>query len=113
MHSGHDTPRVTLVDREHVRPAGGTACLVSIYGPNLGRRWSFDADTLTIGRDSACDVVVAAETVSRRHCQLVRRGGSVFVSDLGSTNGTALNDQAVLPGDEIRSAPEIGCARAA
>jgi pSer/pThr/pTyr-binding forkhead associated (FHA) protein len=35
--------------------------------------------------------------VSRRHCQLRRRGMQLLLTDLGSANGTYLNDQALVP----------------
>lgn len=35
--------------------------------------------------------------VSRRHCRLFRQGEQFFVEDLGSTNGTKLNGQAIPP----------------
>jgi pSer/pThr/pTyr-binding forkhead associated (FHA) protein len=35
--------------------------------------------------------------VSRHHCQLQRRGNTLIVTDLGSTNGTYLNDEQLSP----------------
>jgi len=104
-----DTPRVTLTDPEVIAPSGGETGLVSIYGPNLGRRWSLDRDEMIVGRESECDVMVPIDTVSRRHCRLRQRGGAVFLADLGSTNGTALNDDALPPHEEftLRSGDRI------
>jgi hypothetical protein len=48
-----------------------------------------------IGRSRECDLVLDDANVSRRHCEFVREGGSWFVVDLGSTNGTELNGRAV------------------
>lgn len=43
----------------------------------------------TVGRSSACDVVLReSEQVSRQHCALLLRGGRWYVQDLGSSNGT-------------------------
>ena len=68
-------------------------CLVTIYGPSLGRRIDLDDPELVIGRGTSCDVVLAVDDVSRRHTRLVRTGGGgVVVEDLGSTNGTFVND---------------------
>jgi diguanylate cyclase (GGDEF)-like protein len=104
-----DTPIATLSDTSQTPPAGGVACLVSIYGPNIGRRWSLDREVTIIGRDRAADVSLPIDTVSRRHCRVVVRGSSVFVSDLGSTNGTALNDEPTPPNEEfaLRSGDRI------
>ena len=104
-----DTPKVTLADSDAMAPSGGETCLVSIYGPNLGRRWSLDRDEIVVGREGNCDVMVPIETVSRQHCRLRLRGGAVFLIDLASTNGTALNDEALAPNQEfaLRSGDRI------
>lgn len=43
------------------------------------------------------DLNALAHGVSRRHCALQRRGDHLVVSDLGSINGTFLNDQKLMP----------------
>jgi diguanylate cyclase (GGDEF)-like protein len=104
-----DTPIASLEDTYPAPSAGATACLVSIYGPSLGRRWSLDRDDTIVGRDRGCDVPLPIDTVSRRHCRVRVHGGSVFLSDLGSTNGTALNDEAIPANEEfaLRSGDRI------
>jgi len=47
--------------------------------------------SFTIGRDQACDLVLADLTVSRCHAGLHRGIGGWLLGDLGSTNGTLLN----------------------
>jgi two-component system, cell cycle response regulator len=71
------------------------ACLVFIHGPQLGRLVELDGDSLTLGRDEGCDVVVEGMGVSRRHCRIRRRADGYSVEDLGSTNGTRVNDEIV------------------
>jgi len=109
MLNDRDTPKVTRADSDAVASSGGETCLVSIYGPNLGRRWSLDRDEIVIGREGNCDVPVPLETVSRRHCRLRQHGGEAFLTDLGSSNGTALNDAALAPNEEfaLRSGDRI------
>jgi diguanylate cyclase (GGDEF)-like protein len=109
MANDRDTPRVTLTDSDVIAPSGGETCLVSIYGPSLGRRWPLDRDEIVVGREGDCDVMVPIDTVSRRHCQVRQRGDAVFLTDLGSTNGTALNDEALVPNEEfaLRSGDRI------
>jgi len=53
-------------------------------------RWPF-----LIGRDPACQLRPASSFVSNRHCALHIRQGKAYVRDLGSTNGTFLNDEPV------------------
>ncbi len=48
-------------------------------------------DHLTIGRDASSDVCVNHPTVSKKHAEIVRQGGRVWLTDLGSTNGTFVN----------------------
>jgi hypothetical protein len=45
----------------------------------------------TIGREQACDMTLADDTVSRWHASLERSAGGWLLADLGSTNGTRLN----------------------
>jgi hypothetical protein len=45
----------------------------------------------TIGRELACDMTLADQTVSRWHASLQWDGSSWLLADLGSTNGTRLN----------------------
>jgi adenylate cyclase len=45
-----------------------------------------------IGRDFECDGVLAHSTVSRRHARLVIADNILQIEDLGSTNGTAVDD---------------------
>jgi len=59
------------------------------------REVALDAPVFTIGRDAACSLVVEHASVSRTHCQLVRRGNAYDVEDLGSQAGTRLDGQRV------------------
>jgi len=52
----------------------------------------------TVGRAPRADFVVDAPLVSRLHCRLTASDGGVDVVDLGSTNGTYINDQRVQKG---------------
>jgi hypothetical protein len=52
---------------------------------------SIASPPVEIGRLSSNDVVLADPNVSRRHARLRKEGGRWILSDLGSTNGTAVN----------------------
>jgi len=75
--------------------AGDSACLVVMYGPDLGRRVALERATFTIGRSSQSDLCIDHESISRTHARIVYRDGAHHIEDLGSTNGTHLNDVAV------------------
>ncbi len=55
-----------------------------------------------IGRALECDIVIASKSVSREHTRLYREGRRWFVEDMGSTNGTYLNDVRVVAATDIR-----------
>ena len=72
----------------------GVACLVKIYGQHLGRK--FDLETsMVVGRGEECDIVIEMDSVSRSHAIFERQGDTILVRDLGSTNGTYVNDATV------------------
>ncbi|MGH2947340.1 MAG: FHA domain-containing protein [Solirubrobacteraceae bacterium] len=59
-----------------------------------------------IGRSSACQLVLADDTVSRRHAELRLDDGRWLLRDLGSANGTYVNGRRVMeaevrPGDLV------------
>lgn len=58
-------------------------------------------DAIAVGRDKACQVLLADPAVSRRHLSIVREGALYFVADLGSSFGTRVNGE-VLPAKEKR-----------
>lgn len=63
---------------------------------------------ITLGRDPICDVAIVDDTASARHARLSYHHGQWWVEDLGSTNGTRLNQvlltfpTVLTTGDEIR-----------
>ncbi len=59
----------------------------------------------TFGRDPENDIVidVAAAVVSRRHAQIEQRDGGFFVVDLGSFNGTLINEQRIAQATLLRA----------
>ncbi len=76
-------------------PSTGNACLIQLYppGPNIGRRTPLTGDEYVIGRVSDNDIVIDRESVSRRHARLRRSKTEDWsLEDLGSTNGSFVND---------------------
>ncbi len=61
-----------------------------------------------LGRDPRADFMIEAAVVSRRHCRLLVSDGELVVENLGSRNGTFINDQPVergilKTGDRLRA----------
>jgi pSer/pThr/pTyr-binding forkhead associated (FHA) protein len=59
------------------------------------RELEWDRELITIGRDSANDIVIDHPLASRRHARLERTEEGFAVRDLESTNGTFLNQERV------------------
>jgi adenylate cyclase len=53
---------------------------------------------LVLGRSPQCDLIVADQSVSRRHAELFVQDAGVTVRDLGSANGTLVNGERVTSG---------------
>ncbi|HUC37159.1 MAG TPA: FHA domain-containing protein [Acidimicrobiales bacterium] len=62
--------------------------------PQKGRTYEL-ADELTLGRAAGCGVRVEDAYTSSIHARLYRRDGTLWVEDLGSTNGTWVNAQRI------------------
>ena len=62
---------------------------------------------LTVGRDPACDVVLASKEVSRRHCQFYVQAGKLMVRDLGSHNGVVVAEQRIEGATALADVAEL------
>src|ERR1700692_4170819 len=63
-------------------------------------------DVTVIGRKSYCDVMIDHDSLSKRHCVVVKTDGLLVIRDLVTTNGTKVKGQkirwaALLPDDRI------------
>jgi DNA-binding response OmpR family regulator len=72
-----------------------------------GREHALTDETTTIGRGVENTIVITSRRVSREHASVQRQGRRVILSDLGSTNGTFLNDERVLAALELRDGDAI------
>jgi two-component system, cell cycle response regulator len=86
---------VTSISRITERATGKEACLVVIYGVELGKKYNLDGPSLVIGRSSKCEIQIDQESISRNHSKIVNSGKSILIRDLGSTNGTYVNDEPI------------------
>jgi hypothetical protein len=74
-----------------------------------GKRFEYTIPegNLIVGRDRKCDVAVVDNSISRHHISVIRRDTQVMIRDLGSRNGTFVNNSRVTeaplsPGDIVR-----------
>lgn len=60
-----------------------------------------------VGRNPGADIVIGAGYVSGRHARFSLMGQNLFVEDLGSTNGTAVNGQFINEPTALRNGDTV------
>ena len=99
-----------------IHPASGAAAgaafeprLIVERAPGHAPGMEYDVgDGATLGRGDAAEIRLEDPFASGRHARLARQGRLVVLEDLGSTNGTYLNEELVTgpqplhPGDRVR-----------
>lgn len=91
------------------RPAEESELIVEdsdIFAP--GTQFTIDGGSVSIGRSSGSDIAVKSDDyASGRHAQLSRHGGLLYVEDLGSTNGTFVNDRKTVGATPLRDGDTV------
>jgi hypothetical protein len=65
-------------------------------GPFARRVVGIPDSSATVGRAPDNDIIIGDPATSGHHCRIELRGGSYWVSDLGSTNGTLVNGEPII-----------------
>lgn len=68
-----------------------------LRGSSAGKEIRIPGKKFRIGRAEGCQLRPKSDSVSRRHCEITIEGDQVFVKDLGSRNGTLINDEKIEP----------------
>ena len=81
--------------------------LTVIKGADEGKLFELTAEQITVGRDAANTLRLHDTEVSRRHAEFVRTPDGYRLRDLGSVNGSFVNDQPardvlLRPGDQVQ-----------
>ena len=69
--------------------------LIVLAGAKEGLEIPLKKDKFLIGRAKECALCAGSEAISRRHCAIIRRETGWTVRDLGSRNGTHVNDEKI------------------
>ncbi|MEQ8847837.1 FHA domain-containing protein [Botrimarina sp.] len=85
--------------------------LTVLAGAKAGTAVPIKKSSFIIGRSKECALRAGSEAISRKHCELKVTDSGVTVEDLGSRNGTYVNDEKVegaytlSNGDRLRIGP--------
>jgi hypothetical protein len=93
MDSSHNTPSALLINPE-------------------GNGYRIDKEELFIGRAEDCDIVINDARASRRHARVLRRDDYIVIEDLGSRNGTIVNNVRINEPRILKDGDEIAIAGA-
>lgn len=83
-------------------PSQAATMLVIIDGPHAGATFPLDQGNITLGRSTHNTIVLDDEYVSGHHARVYQdpQSGQWVVEDLGSTNGTYINESR-MPGRAV------------
>ena len=85
--------------------------LIIESGKHQGKKLVLSEAKIIVGRSPECHIRLASADISKQHCLLRSAPEGIFVTDLGSRNGTFVNDQLITqetplkPGDRLRIGP--------
>jgi pSer/pThr/pTyr-binding forkhead associated (FHA) protein len=99
--AANDDPGATAV-----RPVLPRYLLRGVFGSVSGRNFPL-LGPMTVGRASECNLRLDEQGMSRKHARMIPTADGVQIEDLGSTNGSYINDRRVLRG-EAKAGDEIG-----
>jgi hypothetical protein len=83
-----------------VATGNGVGWLVPLDGPQSGELFQLKGRSV-VGTAADCDVVLREASISGRHAEFTSTSSGFRVADLGSTNGTFVNDKKVTTTDLI------------
>ena len=92
---------------KQVRDVGARGYLHVFTGPNKGESILLGAGVISIGRAAQNTLILNDENVSQRHAEVGPRKDGYVVKDLGSRNGTFVNDQRIASNEKRLAAGDI------
>lgn len=61
-----------------------------------------DKPQILVGSADECDLIIEEPTISKKHLKLILESGEWFVLDTGSTNGTYLGHEKIIPWQKLK-----------
>jgi len=83
------------------------AWLVATEGEHKGKFFQLFNGTNLVGRKDECHIQLSNQFVSGLHCVIRAKEGIYHIWDLGSVNGTKLNDEALTSAQELKDEDRI------
>ncbi len=81
--------------------------LVVQQGPEVGKVYELSSNEHTLGRDINNAIMINDAEISRNHCRFILQGDGYVLEDLGSTNGTFVNEQRISGQSALHSGESI------
>ena len=91
-----EVDKTIVAQKVTVASGDGAHFLAGLTGPLTGRRIELPATGAVLGRATEATIQVKDPAVSSRHCRLGTILGQVMVQDLGSSNGTFIDEEQVV-----------------
>lgn len=91
-------PKPAAKPPEPVAPVAQGPRFVLYDGKEVKAEYPVDKDTIVLGRALECDITIDDASISRQHARVTLKPDRITIEDLGSLNGTYINDDAIKRG---------------
>jgi two-component system cell cycle response regulator len=92
---------------EELRPRRNSLTLQVVKGPRVGEILTVDQQSATLGRGADADLRIPDPSLSRIHARFERDGEALWVVDLGSRNGTAVDGARISERKKLENGEHI------
>ena len=90
INTATDTLKIDMELAKATEPA-----LIVIRGALQGKKFNLKGSRFLLGREKTIDICIDDANISRQHARILKEGDDYFIEDLGSRNGTYLNDEPI------------------
>ncbi|MDN3640837.1 FHA domain-containing protein [Simiduia curdlanivorans] len=97
-----DSLKMNAVSQDHL---ANRWCLVSNSSWLAGQEFVITLGISAIGRGAQCEIVIPGTHLSRQHAEFELHEGQLRIRDLGSANGTFVNENRIEANQPIRLVP--------